>query len=270
MNHTDARGERIESDEAAALKSLLSEASTVAAGSDARPPAPLIEADLARARASSARRRRARRGAGACTVLTAAAATIAVVALAQPAHHPNHPQPISNATNGAAPVMRLASYSLRLPRDYRLTAEATSDCPPLDVAFMRPEPTAPMHPADRATATASRADVPQYASLDATQAHPRGGCIGMVLAPPYTPTAASTDPESAGLAGARAVLVGRYAGRAGSSTLFAQPSDVRSTLEWLYVEIPLADGQHQDLVVSSTGLSQSSLIALIANGLTVG
>jgi hypothetical protein len=40
VNHTDARGERIESDEAAALKSLLSEASTVAAGSDARPPAP--------------------------------------------------------------------------------------------------------------------------------------------------------------------------------------------------------------------------------------
>lgn len=270
MNHTDVRRESLDSDEAAALQSLLSEASTVAPGSTAGPTAPLIEADLARARAAAARRRRDRRGAIACTVLTAAAAAVAVVALAPSAQHPNRPQPAASGTNAAAPVMHLASYRLRLPGGYRLTAETTSNCPPLDVAFSRPAPAGSGPAGARPSVTASRADVPQYASVDATQAHAKGGCIGMVLAPPYTPTAASPDPESAGLAGAHAVRVGRYPGRAGTSTLFAKPSDARSTLEWLYVEIPLADGQHQDLVVSATGLSQGALVALVANGLTAG
>ena len=273
MNHTDVRREHLDNDEATALQSLLGAASTIAAGSTARPSVPLVEADLARARAAAARRRQARQQrAAACTVLTAAAAAVAVVALAQaqPARNPDRPRPIANATNGAAPVMRLASYSLRLPRDYRLTTATTPDCPPLDVAFTRPEPPAPGKPGDHATASASRADVPLYAARDATQAHAKGGCIGMVLAPPYTPTAASPDPESAGLEGARSVQVGRYQGRAGTSTLYANPADARSTLEWLYVEIRLADGQHQDLVVGSTGLSQAALIALVANGLAAG
>jgi hypothetical protein len=271
VTDTDMRRESLDSDEATALLSLLREASTVAAGSTARPPLPLIEADLARGRDAARHRlarRRARVGVGAGMAVATAAAAAAVVAMAQPAQHLNHPQPVSGPATAAAPVMRLASYSLRLPADYRLTAETTSDCPTLDVTFSRPESAAPGHPGSRPAATASRADVPQYASLDATQAHAKGGCIGMVLAPPYTPTAASPDPETEGLTGAHAVQVGRYKGQAGTSTLFAKPSDARSTLEWLYVEIPLANGQRQDLAVSSTGLSQSALISLVANGLT--
>jgi hypothetical protein len=271
VTDTDLDQERLESDEAAALQNLLREASTVAAGSTIRPPTPLIEADLGRGRAA-ARRRRARRraGAGLVAVTSVAAAAAVVVAAAQPAQHPSRPGPLSGPAHGTAPVMHLAAYSLRLPSSYLLTAATTSDCPALGVTYSRPASTASGsgHTGARPATTASRADVPQYAPLVATQAHAEGGCIVMALAPPYTPTAADPDPETAGLVGAQAVQVGHYEGRAGTSTLYAKPSDARSTLEWLYVEIPLADGQHQDLVVSGYRLSRSALISLVANGLT--
>lgn len=171
--------------------------------------------------------------------------------------------PRPTARHGATTVLRLASYRLQLPGDYRLTAAATSDCPSLGVSYSQPASTQP------GRSTSSPADVPQYASQVATQANAEGGCIAMVLAPPYTPTAASPDPEATNLVNAQAVQVGPYQGLAGTSTLVAKPSGAETTLEWLHVEIPLAGGQQQDLVVSSTGLSQSALVTLVAHGLSV-
>lgn len=111
---------------------------------------------------------------------------------------------------------------------------------------------------------------PPYESQMAVAANAQGGCISMVLAPPYTATAADPDPEAGTLESTQPVQVGRYEARAGTWTSVSKPSGVRTEQWSLYIEIPLADGQTQDLVVSSYGLSQNALVTIVANGLTVG
>jgi hypothetical protein len=167
---------------------------------------------------------------------------------------------------GAAPVMALASYRLRLPKSYRLTAATTTVCPALDVAFVSPDPTPGTWTAD---GTASAVQTPGYASDMAAAANAEGGCIAMVLAPPYTPTTADPDPESGTFENTQPVQVGPYEGRVGTWTMFAKPSNVATQQAGLYVEIPLAGGQDRDLVVSSNNLSESALVALVATGLSV-
>jgi hypothetical protein len=169
-------------------------------------------------------------------------------------------------TKGAAPVMALASYRLRLPKSYRLTAATTTVCPALDVAFVSPDPTPGTWTAD---GTASAVQTPGYASDMAAAANAEGGCIAMVLAPPYTPTTADPDPESGTFENTQPVQVGPYEGRVGTWTMFAKPSNVATQQAGLYVEIPLAGGQDRDLVVSSNNLSESALVALVATGLSV-
>jgi hypothetical protein len=102
----------------------------------------------------------------------------------------------------------------------------------------------------------------------ATAANAEGGWISMVLAPPYTPTAANPDPESGTFEDHTPVQVGPYVGHAGTWTTFAKPSGTASEQAGLYVQIPLADGQAQDLVVSANDLSTSQLVALVGSGLT--
>lgn len=92
----------------------------------------------------------------------------------------------------------------------------------------------------------------------------------MVLAPPYTPTAADPDPEAGTLEGSAPVAVGAYEGRVGTWTAVAKPSDATGQGVALFVEIPVGGGQTQDLVVSGYGLSESALISIVANGLSVG
>src|ERR1019366_9620198 len=96
-----------------------------------------------------------------------------------------------------------------------------------------------------------------------------GGCIFMVLAPPYTPTASQPDPE-AYFGDSQHVQVGPYVALiwTGSLTYSKAPGD-GPVETMLYVEIPLSGGQQQDLVVGEEGLSQSQLITLVANGLSV-
>jgi hypothetical protein len=103
----------------------------------------------------------------------------------------------------------------------------------------------------------------------AAAANAEGGCIAMVLAPPYTPTTADPDPESGTFENTQPIQVGPYEGRVGTWTMFAKPSNVATQQAGLYVEIPLAGGQDQDLVVSSNNLSEGALVALVANGLSV-
>jgi hypothetical protein len=173
---------------------------------------------------------------------------------------------VKRVTKGAAPVMALASYRLRLPQSYRLTAATTTVCPALDVAFVSPDPTSRTWTAD---GTASPVQTPGYASDMAVAANAEGGCIAMVLAPPYTPTTADPDPESGTFENTQPVQVGPYEGRVGTWTMFAKPSNVATQQAGLYVEIPLAGGQDRDLVVSSNNLSESALVALVATGLSV-
>jgi hypothetical protein len=166
----------------------------------------------------------------------------------------------------AAPVMALASYRLRLPKSYRLTAATTTVCPALDVAFVSPDPTSGTW---TAVGTAAPVHTPGYASGMAAAANAEGGCIAMVLAPPYTPTTADPDPEAGTFENTQPVQVGPYEGRVGTWTMYAEPSDVATQQAGLYVQIPVAGGQDQDLVVSSNNLSESALVALVATGLSV-
>jgi hypothetical protein len=114
---------------------------------------------------------------------------------------------------------------------------------------------------------------PGYASAMIAAANAEGGCVAMVLAPPYIPTTANPDPESGTFENTQPIQVGPYEGRVGTWTMYAKGPNV-AALEatqqaGLYVKIPLSGGQDQDLVVSSNNLSESALVALVANGLSV-
>jgi hypothetical protein len=124
-------------------------------------------------------------------------------------------------------------------------------------------------PGGPVTGSADQADVPTYASEVGTRANAEGGCVAMVLAPPYSRTSSGSDPEEGTAPGDQTVRVGQFAGRSGSSTLVTKSTGSDSTAEWLDVEIPLAGGHMQDLVVSSIGLSQGQLVSLVAQGLSV-
>ena len=181
--------------------------------------------------------------AGAAAVLAAAAATAI-------------PLSLGGGTSSAAPVLKLASYSLRLPTQYRLTAAAASTCgPPMVIA-------APA--SGQGTLTS-----PSYGLQVDAAGNAAGGCIFMVLAPPYTPTASQPDPE-AFFRDSQHVQVGPYVAFiwTGSLTYSRAPGD-GPVETMLFVEIPLSGGQQQDLVVGEEGLSQSQLITLVANGLSV-
>lgn len=215
-----------------------------------------------------AARRRRLSLAGAAAVIVAAAAVALPLALQtsppSAAHVTNTAKSDKGAAShlGAAPVMRLASYRLRLPHNYRLTAASATECPAAGVTFVGPG-------SSSNGTTASSADVPDYAAQMAVNANAEGGCIFMVLAPPYTPTAADPDPEAGTFESTQPVQVGPYTGRVGSWTSVAKPSGVATQQAALYVQIPLTSGQDRDLVVSANNLSASALVSLVANGLSV-
>lgn len=173
--------------------------------------------------------------------------------------------PAPNTAPSTGPVLRLAAYRLRLPAGYRLLSAAVSTCPAIGITFSSPSPV----PGGPVTGSAGAADVPRYASEVGARANAEGGCVAMLLTPPYSPTSSGSHPEGSTAPGDQTVRVGQFAGRAGSSTLVTKSTGSDSTAEWLDVEIPLAGGQMQDLVVSSTGLSQGQLISLVGEGLSI-
>ncbi len=191
--------------------------------------------------------RRKRRGAPRRRAYLAGAVAILVAAAGI-----SIPLSLSGGGASAAPVLKLASYSFRLPIQYHLTAATTVDCP-VDVFWARPG------------GEAGNFALPGYASGDAAAATASGGCLFMVLAPHYTPTASEPDPEAFVNSGTQHVQVGPYNALIYTGSLIGD-SPVETVL---YVEIPLSNGQTQDLVVGEHGLSQSQLIALVANGLSV-
>lgn len=196
----------------------------------------------------------------------AAAAMVAAAGVALPLSL-GASTPPTGPVKRAAPVMKLAGYRLRLPSNYRLTTAKKATCHlpagyPSGVTFAAPASSPP-------GGTASREQSPDYASQMAAAANGAGGCIWMALAPAYTPSSADPDPEAGALENARPVQVGPYEGRAGTWTFVAKPSNVASQEAWLYVEIPLAGGRTQDLVISAYNLSVGALVSIVADGLTV-
>jgi hypothetical protein len=170
-------------------------------------------------------------------------------------------------------VLEVASYRLRLPDKYRLTAAtATSTACPNPVDTLIPGSTA-QHWTTLGGPTISQAS--GYSQVVAA-ANAEGSCIEMVLLPPYSSTSADVDPESAStLRNAQSVSVGPYKGLVGTETLSTmaqgldgQSPDDSSQQPILFVEIPLSSGQTQDLAIGAQNLSQSALVSLVASGLT--
>lgn len=163
---------------------------------------------------------------------------------------------VAGSPNTAAgPAIRLASYTFHLPAGYMLTAATSAACrtyaiyvPPPEAAGA-PDQNPPYGPGMKAAASSS------------------GGCIVLVLAEAYTPTATVPDPEAPPTA--QPVQVGRYHGLIVNSSISSGNTGrliMRATE--LYVQIPTADGRMRDLVIGGTMLSKSTLIRIAANGLS--
>lgn len=202
---------------------------------------------------------------GAAALLLAAAAV--AIPLSLTANGPSS----SRGSRRGAPVMQLASYQLRLPPRFRLSATAT--CHPY-LLFKAPT----------AKWDGKLPGVPSYATRIESAASATGGCVFMAALPPYAPTTATRDPEKAELLDAQQVQIGHYdawIGAIDASVATRAPADGAVVLKpegprqalgretMLFVELPLPGGQAQDLVVGSSGLSRSELVSLVSNGLSV-
>jgi len=198
----------------------------------------------------------------------AAAAAVAAAAVAVPLSLGSTVPAATQATKTTGPVMRIASYRLRLPNSYRLTAATTVKCP-VPFGFAKPGSSPTQWVAVGAAPTAQS---PAYASQMVAAANAEGSCISVVLAPPYTPTTANPDRDAGVLQNTQSVQVGSYQGRVGTWTLTSEPnsSTVGTSQPALFVEIPVSGGKTQDLVVTADNLSESALVSLVAGGLSVG
>ena len=192
-----------------------------------------------------------------------AAAAVAAAGIAVPLAAGGGSQPAT-----AGPVMRLASYTFRLPAGYKLTAANSPPCHAFAV-FAVPASLVPPH--------GPVGQNPPYGGQMKAAASASGGCILAVLAPPYHPTTAIPDPEAP--AAARPVQVGRYHGAIiHSRMLVTGLSNPRQAarhgikLGWnsftqLYVQLP-DGGKMRDLVIGARQLSDAALIKIAANGLS--
>jgi hypothetical protein len=169
----------------------------------------------------------------------------------------------------AGPVMRLASYTFRLPAGYKLTAATSPPCHAFAVTALPASLAAPHGPV---------AQHPPYGAGMKAAASASGGCILAVLLPRYTPTTARPDPQAP--AAAHPVQVGRYHGAIIHSRIFVPKSRFSrrnaehgfppgwSSFTQLYVQLPARGGQLRDLVIGAKQLSDSALIKIAANGLS--
>ena len=193
--------------------------------------------------------------------LTAVLAAAAAAAIAVPLAIGGGSHPAA-----AGPVLRLASHTFQLPAGYTLTAATSPPCH----AFVAAAGLLPWDP----NANDRRAPPGQTAMKAAASA--AGGCIAVVLAPPYTPTAAVPDPE-APVDGAHPVQVGRYHGVIVHSLTHYPPvlvfsvSGIRAARHHLFVQLfvplPAGGGEMRDLVIGASQLSESELIKIAATGL---
>lgn len=191
--------------------------------------------------------------------LVGAAAAVAAVAVALPLSL-GSPPPAS-----AAVVLRAGAVTVHvtLPRNYRTIPVTASSCASasVGVAWSSPSTSASQ------TGTFS-ASTPSYAAAISSAANAEGGCVAMALAQPYTPTSVNPDPEAGTYEDAPTIAVGAFEGHDGTWTSYSKPSGAATLNAWLDVEIPMANGQTRDLIVSGYGLSVSALVALVSDGIS--
>lgn len=183
--------------------------------------------------------------------LTGAAAMIALGAAV------GAPISLSTGEHQSTTNLKLASYSFRLPGRYHLSTATSATCSPMLVWGETGDMT-------------GQASTPGYASGVSASASAAGGCLTMVLAPPYTPTQEWPDPETVvSSSDGQAVQVGPYNALVRTGPVIYTAANGYGPSETILdVQIPLSGGTQQDLVVAEQGLSQSQLISLVSQGLS--
>jgi len=193
---------------------------------------------------SSGRRCRVPRSHRRAYLAWAAASIVAAAGVAVPLSLGAGSPAVSRANVSGAPVMQIGSYRLRLPSSYRLTSADASGCQPFVVAK----------------------------SSDSQVVHAANAsdkCLYMETLPPYTPSGGG-DPDTSSLPDEQKVKVNQYDAQVGTTPPASVGGSAVAETTTLYVEVPVAGGQIQDLVVSAAGLSPTALVTLVAKGLSVG
>jgi hypothetical protein len=156
--------------------------------------------------------------------------------------------------------LQLASYRLALPDGFHLSGARSAPCVDEVQASMPASPTT--EPTAASPLAAAKPRVAQAASA-------AGGCVLMLLTPPFAPSAGlNGDPNIP--SGSQEVAVGSY--RAWLVPRgYWQPyaADGRPVAEnGLVVQDAVGHGQVRDLVIGCTGLSRAAFVSLVATGLS--
>jgi len=180
----------------------------------------------------------------------------------------------------ASPILKLDSYSLRLSTQFHLTAATSTNCGLVAVVGI----SAP-------TGDSSPIHIPAVDQSNiATAASVSGACISMVLSPTYVPTPGIADPNlkpnstpetidglQAWLSSGPALKTGTgnpgriiIVGNNGQTPPLPSPgsSSAAPNALSLLIEVPGTGGTMQDLVISETGLTQSTFVSLVSANLT--
>jgi hypothetical protein len=156
--------------------------------------------------------------------------------------------------------LQLASYRLALPDGYHLSGARSAPCVDEVQASI---------PTSRTTEPSALSPLAVAKQRVAEAASTAGGCVLMLLTPPFTPSAGRDgDPNIP--AGSHEVAIGTY--RAWLMPRgYWQPyaTDGKPVEEnGLVVQSTAGGGQVRDLVIGCTGLSRASFVALVAKGLS--
>lgn len=151
----------------------------------------------------------------------------------------------STPTDPGRTILRLGTYTLTLPDQYQLVAARSVPCGP------RYGSTVPGVAAGY-----------QQAGPAAAAADPSGGCIVLLLTPPFKPKAPGSRGDPNIPRGARGITVGHY------HAWLIPAGYGRSGRVTLVIEGAAGTGQMQDLVIDSTGLSRAALVSAVSAGLS--
>lgn len=187
------------------------------------------------------------------------------------------PLAFSAAGHATSTEVHLASYSFKLPGRYHQAQSAVGACQP---GFLVTWPAGTFDsPKQMLGLVNGHPDEPGIVSAASTA----GGCISMALVGPYAPGGPEV-PTVEGIGGPlwhgtapQQVQVGQYQALLGSFTMpdlkpggAPMPPSAGQTLTVLEVTVPAAGGQVQDLVATSTQLSEQALVSMVAQGLSNG
>jgi hypothetical protein len=167
-----------------------------------------------------------------------------------------------SARQGSGADLRLAAYTLRLPAAYRLTGLVPEPCAPVLVAYAGRAARAQVHTRRVASAVAG------------------GHCISMRLLGPFRSTGSRTATVSAVVGpvteswtaqvvkvGPNQALLATFRAQAGIAP--GSPGDGKTVNgRVLDVILPSGNGQSENLVITSVGMSPGAFLALVAANLS--